>query len=212
MDVKDIVKKENKDKNNVKKGKYSDLFKLLLLVFIIGLVSLFVFKYGDGKVKMSAKVLLEKVVEKNDLQTVSYTYNAIAKQCKNDKCTDKSSNDDYKYFVAYEGIVTAGIDMEKVDVKIDKTNKKIILTIPEPYITGYNVPIESLNFIFTKEKYNESKELQIAHKLCKEDLEGRSNNEELILNTAKNNAILVLKEFYKPLIEKKYPKYDLEIK
>lgn len=166
-----------------------------------------------GKLKIRAESSLEKIVEKNDLETVSYTYNAIAKQPKNaDVNVDSENNDDYKYFVSYKGTVSAGIDFKKVEIDIDKKAKKMIITVPEPKITGYNVDIGKLKFIFKKEKYNEASELESAFKLCKADLENRSEKDEFILKTAKQNSITVLEAFFKPWIETLNNDYEVEIK
>ncbi len=204
MEEEENIEKEPKKK---KKVPY-----VIILVAVLVIIFAGTYYMGDGRIRISVESWLERIVKKNDLQTVTYTYNAIVKQCKNDKCTEKSSNDDYKYFVSYEGTVTAGIILKKVDIDVDRANKKIIMTLPEATITGYNVPIGKLDFIFMKGKYNKSQELEAAHKLCKADLEERSSKDKLILETAKKNAAIVLKEFYKPLIDRKYPKYDLEIK
>ena len=185
---------------------------LLIIIAVLG-VALGVVNSETGKLKISATSSLEKIVEKNDLETVNYTYNAIAKQPKRDDVPENSENtDDYKYFVSYEGTVSAGIDFKQVKIDIDKETKKLIITVPEPKITGYNVDIGSLKFIFTKDKYNEASELENAFKLCKADLEARSEKDELILQTAKQNSITVLEAFFKPWIETFNKEYQVEIK
>lgn len=185
---------------------------LVIVIFILCLV-LGVMNSETGKLKITAESSLEKIVEKNDLETVSYTYNAIAKQPKNaDKKAELENNDDYKYFVSYEGTISAGIDFKQVKIDVDDKSKKLIIVVPEPRITGYNVDIGSLKFIFTKEKYNEASELESAFKLCKTDLENRSEKDALILKIAKQNSITVLEAFFKPWIETFNNEYEVEIK
>ena len=53
---------------------------------------------------------LEKVLEIDELSTAEYTYNAVAKKHSQD-------GKEIKYYVAYEGKVTAGVDFEKIDGK-----------------------------------------------------------------------------------------------
>lgn len=187
---------------------------ILLMVIIGGLALLLgILTSETGMLKLSAESSLEKIVEKNDLETANYTYNAIARQCKEEGCLRNSdSTDDYKYFVAYEGIVSAGIDFKQVKIDVDKKEKKLIITVPEPKITGYNVDIGSLKFIFTKDKYNEATELENAFKLCKEDLKIRSEEDKLILKTAKQNSIIVLESFFKTWIETFNSKYEVIVK
>lgn len=186
---------------------------VLMIIITILCLALGVANSETGKLRVTAESSLEKMVEKNDLKTVSYTYNAIAKQPKNaDGNVESENNDDYKYFVSYEGTVSAGIDFRQVRIDVDKKAKKLIITVPEPKITDYNVDIGSLKFIFTKEKYNEASELESAFKLCKADLENRSEKDELILKTAKQNSITVLEAFFKPWIETFNNEYEVEIK
>lgn len=215
----DVQKKEKikfftKGFEKFKEAKKTTKIIIILVAIIIVLVlSLGILNSETGKLKISAESSLEKIVEKNDLETVSYTYNAIARQCKKAGCsTDSENTDDYKYFVSYEGTVSAGIDFKQVKIDVDKDNKKLIITVPEPKITGYNVDIGSLKFIFTKDKYNEASELEQAFKLCKTDLENRSEKDELILKTAKQNSITVLEAFFKPWIETFNSEYEVVVK
>ena len=209
--------------NNGKSMKCIEKFKLykistkiiILLMVIIGVFALLlgILTSETGMLKLSAESSLERIVEKNDLETVNYTYNAIARQCKEDECLRNSENtDDYKYFVAYEGTVSAGINFKQVKIDVDKKEKKLIITVPEPKITGYNVDIGSLKFIFTKDKYNEATELEKAFKLCKEDLKIRSEEDKLILKTAKQNSIIVLESFFKTWIETFNSDYEVIVK
>ena len=181
---------------------------VLIIVVLFGVLGL---NSEPNRIKIRAWSSLEEVFEKNDLETVKYTYNGIAKQCKKDNCTEDSDMKDYKYFVLYNGTVTAGIDFKEIDIEVDKSAKKLIITIPEPKITGYNVE-ESMKFIVNNNKYNEASEYEAALKLCKEDLESRSKEDETILTTAKQNTIIVLEAFFKPWIENFNDEYKVEIK
>lgn len=195
-----------------KLNKTTKIIIILLVIIAILCLALGIANSETGKLKISATSSLEKIVEKNDLETVNYTYNAIAKQPKNENVSENSENtDDYKYFVSYQGSVSAGIDFKQVKIDVDEKEKKLIITVPEPKITGYNVDIGSLKFIFTKEKYNEASELENAFKLCKSDLANRSEKDSLILQTAKQNSITVLEAFFKPWIETFNNEYDVEI-
>jgi len=206
--------KGNSPKKDVVKKNCDKIIKIgIILIGLIVILSIIlnIVNSKAGNLKISAESSLEKIVEKNDLETVNYTYNAIARQCISDNCSNEN-NDNYKYFVSYEGTVTAGIDFKQVKIEVDKKTKKLTITVPEPKITGYNVDIGSLKFIFTKDKYNEASELEKAFKLCKEDLENRSEKDRLILKTAKQNSITVLEAFFKPWIETFNSEYEVEVK
>ena len=63
----------------------------------------------EGTVTTISKASLEKVFEISELSTVDYSYNAVARAYEEDGVTPK-------YYVAYEGTVTAGIDFSKIDL------------------------------------------------------------------------------------------------
>lgn len=212
-----VVKENFKNDNNffTKLIKSSSKTKIIIILIIFVVLSLFLSSFfsSSKKIKFSAESSLEKVVDMNNLETVTYTYNAIARQCKKTNCSSESTDiDDYKYFVSYEGTVTAGIDFKQVKIDVDKKAKKLIIDLPEPIITGHNVDISKLKFIFKGEKYNEASELENAFKLCKRDLENRTTEDDLILKTAKDNSISVLKGFYEPMIKKIDKDYIIEFK
>lgn len=218
MEEKDVKKQSKIEKRNFieRIKQLNKTTKIIIILLLIAVILCFVLNIANtktGQLKFSAKSSLEKIVEKNDLETATYTYNAIAKQPKKENIPENSTNtDDYKYFVSYEGTVSAGIDFKQVKIEIIKETKKLVITVPEPRITGYNVDIGSLKFIFTKDKYNEASELESAFKLCKADLENRSEEDAIILKTAKQNAITILEAFFKPWIETFNKDYQVEIK
>ncbi len=220
MEVRKTESINNIENKNEKEGhrfimtnKKLKIIIVLIVMITISSLLIGILTNKTGKLKISAESSLEEIVKKNDLETVTYTYNAIARQCKKENCSnDSNNNDEYKYFVSYEGVVTAGIDFKQVKIEVDKSSKKLVIIVPEPKITGYNVDIGSLKFIFTKDKYNEASELEKAFKLCKKDLENRSEKDELILKTAKQNSITVLEAFFKQWIETFNSDYKIEVK
>ncbi|MCI7239262.1 MAG: DUF4230 domain-containing protein, partial [Anaerococcus sp.] len=78
---------------------------LVLAILVILIVKVFVpkvFRSKPGEVSTITKSSLEKVIEINDLETLDYTYNAVTEV--------RDEEDRLKYHVAYDGVVTAGID------------------------------------------------------------------------------------------------------
>lgn len=195
--------------NNKKNPKIIILISIVIIVMLVIIIKNIIYS-EPNRIKMNAKNSIEKVVESSELRTVTYTYNAIAKKCEGE-CSDKK-NDDYLYFVSYKGTVTAGIDFEYVTFEVDKENKKLIITVPEAKITSYNIDIGKNKYIFKDEKYNNASELNSAHDICEKDLKDRTSKDELILKTAKENAQVVLKQFYEPWLKNYYKNYTLEVK
>ena len=189
------------------KGKYLIFGLMMVLVVVIGW-NIFL-QTKSNKLIVEAKSSIEKIVENSELRTVSYTYNAVAKKCK-DECTDDGKND--IYFISYQGKVTAGLDFEKVIFEVDKSKKKLLVSIPEATITTYNVEVGKNKYIFLDKKYDNGQELNSAQQICLEDLKNRVEKDNLILDTAKNNAKQIIRQFYEPLIKSSYKGYTLEVR
>lgn len=186
--------------------------KKLLIGIIIILLVIIIFSYTGKKVKtkVSVKSSLEKVVEKSDLETVNFTYNVIAKKCRDDNDCDLTSNniDDFKYVVSCEGIITAGIDFNDVKIEIDDINKTIIVTIPEAKLTG-EPGVQPPKFLNDEDLHGE---LPNAMKLCVETIKNKSNEDGKLLVAAKDQARVVLESFYSKWIKAYNPKYVVEVR
>ena len=147
------MKMFTKDIENMNyQGKKSKKKLLACCVFIIIIIGAAVFflpkalKSDRGKVTTITEATLEEVIEISDLSTLDYAYNSI---------TDVKDEDGetVKYHVAYKGKVTAGIDLEKVDVSVDEETKKIVVRVPETMIQNIDVDMGTMEFIFEKDKY-----------------------------------------------------------
>ncbi|MDD5888349.1 MAG: hypothetical protein PUC82_02550 [bacterium] len=73
------VKVENKVKSKV------PIILTMIIILVIGVILISVLTSKEGKTKNIVKSSLDKVVEKSDLETVSFTYNVIAKNVKKKK-------------------------------------------------------------------------------------------------------------------------------
>jgi hypothetical protein len=142
----------------------------------------------------------------SNLQTIEYTYNAVAT-----KYNEKDKKE-IEYNVSYDGIVTAGIKFDDIEIKQDTKNKKIIIILPEIEIQDKIVDENSLDFIFTKAKYDTPNTLKEATTLCKKDLAKRVNDSDLIYKAAQENAVTTVKGFFEPWIKSVSDKYIVEVK
>lgn len=199
------VKEENK--KGVKNNKA--IFPVIIVLLLIIVIGLFVATRGHGSVKTHIKTSLESIVEKSDLETANITYNVIAKKCKDEKKCDKKSNniDDFKYVVSCKGTITAGIDFKKINIEVD--GKKVLITMPEATIVG-EPNIGSIKFINGKDL--EAAELPDARKLCQETVIEKSKNDNKLIPAAKEQARVVLEEFYDQWIKAYDSSYTIEVK
>jgi hypothetical protein len=167
----------------------------LSLVISLVLVGWLIFAAGeDGNLTTISNSSLEKIIEINELSTVDYTYNATVT-----KTTADGS--EIMYHVAYEGTVTAGIDFQKISFDINKEDKIITITIPDIEIQEIRVNMGTMDYIFTKDKYETETVSQEAYKLCKADLQKRIQDAEELKKTAKENVVSSVKALFQPWIE-----------
>ena len=183
----------------------------LLLAFFLLLLIFLIFSSKEGQIKMKIKSTLEKVIEKSDLETVTFTYNVIAKQCKDDEVCDKATNNinNFKYVVSCKGSIVAGIDFKKIAVDVNQKNKKVVIKIPEATIID-EPNILSIKFLNGNEL--PASELPNARRLCQETIKEKSSVDEKLIPAAKEQSIIVLEEFYNQWIKAYNSSYSVEVK
>lgn len=179
------------------------------ICFILVMIILVLFS-KEGNVEVKVKSSLDKLVEKSDLETVNFTYNVIAKKCKDEEKCDKKSNniDDFEYVLSCKGTITSGIDFKNVNVKVDKKNKKLLVKMPEAVITDNNV----ISLKFLNGEDIPASELANARRLCEETIEEKSKKDDELLPAAREQAEVVLKSFYEQWLKAFDKDYKVEIK
>lgn len=194
---------------NIIKGlsKKAKIITAIVIVFILGISAFIMISQNkEGQLTTISKSSLQKIIEINELSTVDYTYNATATKYVEDNA------EEVKYYVAYEGTVTAGIDFHEIGIDVNEDEKIVTITIPEVEIHGVRVDMGTMEYIFVKDKFETETISQEAYKLCKDDLKKRIEKEELLYNTAKENAISSVEALFKPWIETIDKEYKVEIK
>lgn len=199
------------DKKGIKELRTKYLMMIAMAVVILFAAMLSVKVVFSNISKKSApeiitKSTLEKIVDISDLSTFEAVYNGVAKVM-NEKKPDKVD-----YYVSYEAKVKAGFDIERVELDVDNDKKVILVTIPEIKITGIDVDIASLDYIFMNDKANESTVSEQAYKKCIEDVENESSSENAIYTLAGENAKDVITALINPFIEQLEDDYELTVK
>ena len=195
-----------------KASKKMPLKKKLIIIFLVLALLLGVGYFAYNKlfvnkghqVSTISESTLTDVIEVSNLSTLEFTYNAIVTVM-----TDEEKPT-VKYYVSYEGIVNAGIDIEKVDVSI--VDNRITITIPDATIQKIYVNSGTLDYIFERNKYNTQDVPSEAYKLCEKDLENRAQNEKELLKVARENAIAAIKALIEPWISQVSSEYIVEVK
>ncbi len=205
------------EKNLVQKlfAKILDIFKgmkwqtilifALSLVVLVGIAGFIISATNkEGQLTTVSESSLKEVLEISELGTAEYTYNAIA-ECKTD------NGKKTKYYVAYEGIVSAGIDFNKITFDINEDSKEIKIVVPAVEIQNRKVVMGSMEFIFVKEKYDTETVSQEAYQLCINDLKQRTEKDTIITDAAKINAISIVEALFKPWLNAVDSEYKLEV-
>lgn len=196
-----------KKKSIGKKTKFllTGIIGILVIVLIILIAS-----SKEGNVEYNVKSTLSRLVEKSDLETVDFTYNVIAKQCKKKgKCDKKSNNiNDFEYVISCKGNVTVGIDFKDVKVKVEEEKKILSITLPDAKIKEINV----LSKKFMNGDDVPADELANAEKLCNDTVNEKSENDKELLTAAKEQAQVVLESFYSQWIKAYNDEYKVEVK
>lgn len=204
----DTPKKVNsKFKFQVKGKKVHYMGIAIGIVLLIATVLLLsnVLNLDGGRVTTISSSSLKKVVEINDLSTLDYTYNAIT------EVYDENGTR-LKYYVAYEGTVTAGVDISQIDISVNEEEKLITVVLPDAEVQHVNVHMGTLEFIFIKDKYETETVSQEAYKVSLDDLKKKANEEETLLSMAKDNAVAAINALIAPWVKQIDETYTVEIK
>lgn len=207
---------ENSEKRKEEAKKEKPNFKIskksLKFILVFGLVFIFILKIylpkivnpNSEKVTTISKSALEKVIEINDLSTLDYTYNAVADV--------KDDEGKIKYHVAYDGIVTSGIDFSKIDISVDEEKKEISVNLPNSKIQDVSVDTGAMDYIFEEKRFETETVSHEAYKAAVEDLRKKAESEGSLLKMADDNAITAVKALIEPWVKQVDSEYKVEVK
>lgn len=165
-----------------------------------------IFLYKDKPVVTSEQINL-MLAEASELTTAEL----------NGKGFSEYTDDGIKYingsnfFMTYEYIVRAGIDMEKVVTKIDEKNKIVTLTVPEAEIFDTKIKPETIKYYcenFAFFNFNSKEDANLAQKSA-EDSAKENARETGILKMADNQAEKLIKGIIADAIP---DEYEIKIK
>lgn len=185
--------------------------RMALGVAVIGLLAallaalLFLPGRRNGhKVVTTAQASLKQTLAISELSTLDYTYNAIVEVCEEDGETPK-------YYVAYQGAVTAGVDFSKLDMDADEAEKHIRITLPQAEVQSVRVDMGSMEFIFHKARYETETISQEAYQACIADLKREAAQQGQLLATARENAVAAVEALLSPWVKQYDGQYTVTI-
>ncbi len=165
---------------------------------------------NKGKISVTSKASLEKILTVNELQTIECVYNSYVivykgidyEETLSEDATDDeikiTTKKDEQYAISYRGYVTAGID-ESPTVTIN--DKAVYINIPDAKILDcYVVPDpNTMKFLYLQNKYKKQTDLKKDLNICTNDLRSKVQDNKDILALANQNAINAIKALCMPL-------------
>lgn len=147
----------------------------------------------EGEVTTTIDATIEKVIKSAKLYTAEYPYNGYV------SVEDEKGN--VKYYAAYEGTVKAGIeDVNQIEYSVDTDKKEITIVLPEITVYPPVVNAGTIEYIFTKEKYNSETVAQEAYAKATEDLKEKIDNDKDFLDRAIETAKTTEKAIVEPWV------------
>ena len=166
---------------------------LLIIAVVIAMLYMNFTKENKPVITAEFRSSLQKIVETNKLGSLEYAYDAVK--------TIKDEEEKDIYHIKYNGIVTMGIDFDKLIIEENEESKIITVTIPEPEIQDIYVDQSSIDYIFIDNKYNIETIGQAAGIEAQSDLENRAKKDTDLMKVAKDNAISTVESLFIPLID-----------
>lgn len=193
------------------KVRLTRLFAAVAIVAIIAAVIIILLNLPNEEntpppPEIITETTLKDIIDVSELSTFEAVYNGVA------RIPDSADANVIDYYVAYEATVKAGIDFNKIDIKLDNTAKVITVTLPEVKINDINVNIGSLDYIFNDKNANTSTVSGDAYKLCIADAEEKSKAEAEIYTIAEENAHNIIEALVLPFVSQLDEEYELIIK
>ena len=176
---------------------------IIAIILSIGL-SIENFNREHRKADIYIKASLEKIVNVSELSSYEVKYEGIA------KVVNEKNSDKVDFYVAYEAVVKAGVDIEKINMSLDKKENIVYIELPDVIITSSDIDENTLDFMFIKNKYNDETALPRAISACNADIKTEINSKDVLKKLAEENAKNIVKAFISPFLEQLDEEYSIE--
>ena len=186
-------------------GNIKLLVQIGALCLFLSVVGVILVSNKDAKLEIISESSLKEIIEIEELATLEYFYNSIARVTEEDV-------EKVKYHVAYEGTIRYGINFEEITISIDEQNKIINVVVPEVNLIDSEVNIETLDFIFEKDKYEIETVVMEAKSICETDLENKASQNADLKKMAKENAIDTINALICPWIDQIAEEYKVVVR
>lgn len=181
---------------------------LVLALFFVSLGVFSTISYinnKEGNTSIDIAVIEKKVNSIAELSTIEYYYTTLAKyENYKDFYGWKIPLTTTKFFITYDGVIKAGIDLSKVKVSI--VGKTVLIEIPKATVLSHEVKYDTMQIV--DETYS------IFNRITITDYNNFMLNEAKTMVTkaandglfqkAQQNAIRIIQDLIEPLIPENY--------
>lgn len=154
-----------------------------------------VLKYVQLTKEVSISEIETQILDIGELATIEYLYTNAGKFEDSEKALGIKLPFSTKSFIAkWDGIIKAGVQMDQVEVKLDKTDKVITITIPKAEILSHEIDNDSIETLDQKDgMFNKVTvdDVRDFDKASKEEMTQRAI-ENGILDKALENAKVII--------------------
>lgn len=187
------------------KNKYAR--NILVIAVLMIIIVLFAYVWYDKKPEIKPSYLVARLTKVGELTTVKLNYTGFLEY--HDEGIPLFNKSDF--LMTYEAIARVGIDLEKVKIEVDNTNKIVRLSIPKAEILDVKIAPNSIKYYDTKfalfnadEKEDGNKAHALAEKEAHKEL-----NEMGVLESANEHALTLIKGLLQNVVPSDY-KYKVK--
>ena len=144
----------------------------------------------EGHVTTITEAELTNILKEQKLYTAEHPYNGYV--------AVPDGKDGVKYYVAYEGVISAGFDTSKIELTLDNETHTITIRLPEVEIGSPIVDEKSLDYIFKDPKAETETVGQEAYKFAYTDLTQKSYKDAQLKAAAVASAKNVTQQLLEP--------------
>ena len=192
------------DKNRKTLNRFTSRTKIYLAIIAILLITIFIY---NGKAKVNTDYLVTILEKSSELTTAKLNYTGISQY--EDTGIPIINRSDF--IMVYKATARAGIDVKKIEINQNTSNKTIYVTLPKAEVFDVKVDTSSIKYfdegfalLNVNEKEDNNKAIALAEEAAKKEVENIG-----VLEMANSQAATLIKGLLKDTIPSEY---NLEIK
>ncbi len=167
---------------------------IVLIVGVILIIGAAVYRFGmpdfQGKKEINTSSLMTGAIDIAELSSAEFQYRGIAETYENEEKRQGQCR------ICYNAVVKAGVDVKKIKLDIDETNKTVTVTLPEIELKVTIIDEQSMALLPS----NANVELSRMLTCSKEDAEKEARESKELMKTASENLKAMIEGLLYPIL------------